>query len=185
MKQPEFRSLFFGRVQPIRTPYIIWGGWPDTLLTLLLQRALLGIEAYLPAAVWWELGVSGRLDRRLSEQIRQRDVPGRSLVEKLYRGLPGLVDNALSLQRCDGKLWKATVRFYEEVRNPIMHGYEIERGHFDGVARAFEHIADLYSWIDTWHNPDSWIKPGHAKPPSPQASGQADEIVAPDTTRAD
>jgi hypothetical protein len=30
-------------IEPIRAPMFIWGGMPDDLMTLLLQRAILGV----------------------------------------------------------------------------------------------------------------------------------------------
>jgi hypothetical protein len=46
-------------VDPIAAPMMIWEGAPEGLLTLLLQRAILGIEAYLPAAVKFATAMRG------------------------------------------------------------------------------------------------------------------------------
>ena len=133
---------------------------PGALLTLLLQRAILGIESYLPGAVYFQLGIRGKLDQTTVGRLRNpASLAGRKMVEKYYRGLPALVDPGWSLQELNRPLWKATVRFYEEVRNPLMHGYEVDPKAVDGVYQAFEHLAQLYKWIDGWHNPRSWWPP--------------------------
>src|SRR5262245_14561992 len=56
-----------GPAQPIQSPFLIWGGMPEDLLTLILQRTILGAESYIPFAVWIELGNTGRLTRDLNE----------------------------------------------------------------------------------------------------------------------
>src|SRR5450759_1597527 len=67
----EFKRQFaVGYRDPIRSPLLIWGGNPGDLLTLILQRTVLGLESYVSAAVWLELGKSGRLTPELSKVVR-------------------------------------------------------------------------------------------------------------------
>ena len=66
----EQRQFASGHREPIRTPLLIWGGMPEDLLTLILQRTILGLESYVSAAVWMKLGELGRLTPELNRVAR-------------------------------------------------------------------------------------------------------------------
>ena len=42
----EQRQFASGHREPIRTPLLIWGGMPEDLLTLILQRTILGLDSF-------------------------------------------------------------------------------------------------------------------------------------------
>jgi hypothetical protein len=64
------------------------------------------------------------------------------------------------MRRSASRLWGRTKLFYEQVRNPVFHGYQIDGESVQYFPPAFRHIGDIYDWIDAWHDPDI---PGGAK----------------------
>lgn len=146
---------------------IRWGLSERAFLTLLLQRAILGIEAYLPYALLHEAAARRKLDYRTlrrfcDDPFRLR---GRGLAENLYNRLPMLAERDLALRRSCPVLWKRVQPFYRRVRNPIFHGKQLATGAVVPVRKAFALFGDLYSWIDSWHE-----FPGKSGPvlPSPR-----------------
>jgi hypothetical protein len=126
---------------------------PGDCLTLLLQRAILGLEAYIPSAVHLELMSRKRLNGEVRNYLQNPfDLKGSSAADKYYNSLPALFDKQYQLRVCDKSIWEETKVFYKELRNPIFHGYEIDYKDFDGVRKAFHHINKLYRWVDSWHD---------------------------------
>ncbi len=154
-QEKEFKDKFRGPVEPIQTPYMTWYGMPEDLLTIILQRVILGVESYLPGAVYIELGMLGKLNKGILPYLRNPYKFGcRSVVENYYHKLPQLIHERCSLQKYRLDLWDKTKAFYKEVRNPLFHGKQIHGENIAGVKRAFLHLMLIYEWIDTWHNPD-------------------------------
>jgi hypothetical protein len=159
-EKDEFRNWF--RLPPkhaIALPGMIWRGSQDTLLTLLLQRSILGIEAYIPGAIFTEAGLRGCLEkgdcRFLSDPFVLR---GRGTVDNYYHRLPSKLCRRFSLKVCNAGLWEKTKQFYKEIRNPLFHGKEVEAKSVDSVHRCFLLIQDLYGWIDSWDHPNKqWL----------------------------
>jgi hypothetical protein len=150
-------------IQPVRAPMFIWGGMPDDLMTLLLQRAILGVEAYLPGALIHTSAILGNLSSTLSAKLQNPFVFGaRSAVLNIYHRAPTAVHPELSLRHLDQDLYERNVQFYRLVRNPIFHGKQIHNADVLHVRGAFNHIAQLYEWIDYWYNPEKLIKGGAA-----------------------
>lgn len=147
-------------IQAVEAPMLTWFGMPEDLFTLMLQRAILGIEAYLPAAL---KDVSAKLGHVSSERWAQIDDPfglgGRSAVNNIYHRMPSLVRPELSLKHTAPALYERTLLFYKHVRNPLFHGEQLSDAKIDGIRNAFDHVARLYEWIDGWHDPE-WIMKG-------------------------
>lgn len=159
VNEPSFEDYFTGSIRPIDSPYFRWLGMPDDFLTLILQRAILGIEAYLSGAVYVECGYRGTFTQELGAKIHNPfRLEGRKTVDKFYDKLPGLFDETASLKVANQKLWERNVDFYKNVRNPLFHGKQISNGNISGVREAFDHLAQLYEWIDTWHTPEKLMK---------------------------
>lgn len=145
-----------GPVHPVRTPMFIWGGMPEDLFTLLLQRAVLGVEAYLPGALMHAAAQLGVASKELFAKLHDPFSFGaRSAATNIFHRMPAAVHEELSLKHLDQVLYEATVRFYREVRNPLFHGGQLEsHTSIASIRGAFEHLASLYEWIDHWHNPE-------------------------------
>lgn len=156
LKDPCFRCCFKPPLKPIQIPQLIWLGMPNDLLTLLLQRGILGIEAYIPGAVFHCLGYLGKLKENMKYIKNPFEIQGaRGTASKYYHQLPSLVDSSFSLQSYDQQLWDLTCRFYKQVRNPIFHGKQITQGGPEAVLDAYELLAELYKWIDHWFSPEN------------------------------
>lgn len=159
LQTAEFQSQFIGKIKPIETPYMTWFGFPDSLLTLILQERILGIESYLPGAVLAEMGVSGILNHENVKSVQNPWIlGGKSITENYYHRLPALYKEDASLKVSNNGLWDKNAKFYSEIRNRIFHGHELSRVDFEKYLILFEHLALLYDWIDSWHSPDNIVK---------------------------
>lgn len=174
LAHPEFRKQFCrgGKVQPIQTPYLIWTGMPTGLLTLFLQRAFVGIEAYVVGAAYLEIGKRevNRLKQALERLRNPFGLGGRGVADNYYNRIPRLVDDKYALRASNPQLWESTVVLYSEVRNPVFHGYEIDSDSSTGVLSVFDHLADIYRWIDSWCDLDG-IMPGASRALRPNPRG--------------
>lgn len=140
----------------VRTPLFEWYGEPDDLVTLLTQRAVLGLEAYVSGAVWHELGMAGRLTSASNALVRNpfRIAAQAGTVKSFYHHLPSLLSPSLSLQAWHPRLWKSIEEFYKEVRNPLFHGMQIQNATPENLLDSYGLIYQVYAWIDSWHKSD-------------------------------
>lgn len=147
-------------IKPIRSPMMIWHGMPEDFLTLIVQRAILGMEAYLVGAVYVQAGLRGKLTKELAQKLQNpfRIKRGARAVESFYDLLPSALDRKISLRVFHPGLWKRTGRFYAEIRNPLFHGKQISDVNPVPVRKAFDFLARLYEWIDDWHSPEDIMK---------------------------
>jgi hypothetical protein len=162
LRSPEFRGEIaqWNSGYPIHAQYIIWGGPPNMLLTWFLQRAIIGIEAYIPPAVFLAATHYGRLSEDVIKGMRDPfSLRCQSAANTFYNCLPGTVDPDFRMKRARGSVWKSVRRFYEEVRNPLFHGSQLyTEGHnhvetLDAVLNAFELFVEVYNWADWWLPP--------------------------------
>lgn len=134
--------------EPIRTPLLIWAGMPNDLLTLILQRTILGAESYIPAAVWMELGRSGRLTQELNRVLKNPFLlkVGKKAAFRYYNAVPSLLDPAHALQTANAALWDDVKEFYETVRNKILHGYQIGDSRPEALYPCLDMFNSVYAW---------------------------------------
>ncbi len=128
---------------------------PETFLTLLLQRAIVGLESYVTAAIYLEAGSRGLLDEDLLSKLRNPFLfGGRGTADNYYNRMPAIIDEQYSLRVVDNTLWEQVRVFYSDIRNPLFHGYQIASitSFPVSVLRAYEFIGRLYKWIDSWHD---------------------------------
>jgi len=159
VKSPEAEACLKPPIRPIQTSLLIWGGMPDDFMTLILQRSILGVEAYLPGALFHASAALGVASKELMAKIRNPSTFGsKSVVANVYHRMPASVHDELSLKHLDQELYEKTVAFYREIRNPIFHGKQLSSPEIEGLRMAFSHIAQLYEWIDYWHDPKKVYK---------------------------
>lgn len=153
LRQAEFRDGFRKRGD-IRTPLFTWHGSQEEALSLLVHRAIAGLEAWITGAAWSELAATGRIATHIRSVRNPASLAGKGMAEKYYCSLPALVYEDVALDQADPALWARTQILYREIRNPLMHGYQIDIATVDGVLDVFEHLAKLFRWTDSWHD---WI----------------------------
>jgi hypothetical protein len=168
---------------PIHAEYIIWGGTPALLLNWFLQRAIIGIEAYIPSAVFIAGAHYGRLEPDFAKSVRDPfALGGKSAANTFYNCLPGLIEPDLRMIRARGSTWKKTAKFYLEIRNPLFHGFQLyTNGHdhgatLDAVQKTFGLFSEIYDWVDWWCPSDFLNSDGlvpFSKPPSLQLPERA------------
>jgi hypothetical protein len=142
-------------IRQIDVGFLLWGGMSEDLMTLLLQRAILGIEAYLPGALMETTAILGKISRELVAKLQNPFSFGsKSAVANIYHRMPSAVHPELSLRHLDQKLYERNVVFYREIRNPIFHGKLLDNPEILNMRGAFLHIAHLYEWIDHWYSPE-------------------------------
>ncbi len=150
----EQRQFASSNRELIRTPLLIWGGMPEDLLTLILQRTVLGLDSYVSAAVWMKLGESGRLTPELNRlarnpfEIRPRQ---KGTANCYYNALPALIDPTYALKEKNAALWKKVKEFYTTVRNKILHGYQISSSNPAVLYPFFDMLWEIYAWVNEWH----------------------------------
>lgn len=148
-------------IRAAKAPMFVWLGMPDDLMTLMLQRAILGVESYLPLALKFasaQLGVvSPELFAKLDDPF---SFGAKSAASNIYNRMPSAVHPDLSLRHLDQELFEKTIRFYKVVRNPLFHGQQLYDTDIEAIRRAFDHLAKIYEWIDYWHNPELRISGG-------------------------
>jgi hypothetical protein len=148
-------------IKPIKTPMFVWAGMREDLMTLLLQRAILGVEAYLPSALINTSVTLGRHSLNLSAKLRNPFSFGaKSAVVNIYHRAPAAVHPELSLRHLNLDLYERNVQFYRIVRNQVFHGKQIRDADISHIRSAFDHIAQIYEWIDHWYNPEELITGG-------------------------
>ncbi len=150
-------------LEPVEAPMMIWLGMPGDLMSILLQRAILGVESYLPAALKF---ASAQLGIASSELFRKLNNPfsfaGRTTASKLYHQMPSAVHPELSLQYLNQKHYDRNLSFYKLVRNPLFHGQQLQEPSIVSLRLAFDHLAITYEWIDRWHDPELRIPGGRS-----------------------
>jgi len=152
LRQDDFRKQFTGEIHNIETPYFLWYNRSEPLLNLMLQQAILGLEAYVSAAVFIEAGRRGVPSPEIVVKIQSPFSLGRSTANNLFNKLPELIDPKLQLTYCDKALWEKARLFYSEIRNPLFHGRVLDPVSPELVLSMFEFIARIYGWVDGWHD---------------------------------
>jgi hypothetical protein len=153
LKDDDFIAQFEGAGRLIRTPYMIWSGMPDDLITIILQRAILGVESYLRTSVFIEVYERGLFENQNINLIKNPfGLRGKGTVDNFYHRLPSLIDKKYSLKLYNNELFLKTVIFYKEVRNPIFHGHNLSQRDIRGLKSVFDYLAEIYAWIDSWHD---------------------------------
>lgn len=148
--------------------FIIWKCMPDDFFTLILQRGILGIESYVPGAVWEVLIRTGKYKKRYMRYLQNPySLQGESVPDKYYNALPRLVHEDMSLKKCDYEDWVIIKDFYKKVRNPLFHGKQINDFNskmIDPVVilDGYKVINKIYEWVDIWYPPEL-LWPGAAK----------------------
>lgn len=136
----------------IYTPILTWHYSEDEFFTLFVQRAILGIESYLPYATQQEAYERGLLTVPLVKTIQHPfSLGGRKAYDNLYHRLPSLINDNISLKNSELELWEANVLFYKKVRNPLFHGKNLSQNSLPEILKIYKHMKQLYNWIDSWH----------------------------------
>lgn len=144
--------------RPLRVPILDWRGNDADLLSLLVQRAILGVESYTIGTCWITLSKLGRMTGALNEKVRNpfSIKPRSGTASAYYDHLPALIDSELSLRVVDAGFWGELKGFYRNVHNPLFHGSAFARADVHDAIKSFWFVGELYSWLDQWHKPE-WV----------------------------
>ncbi len=123
---------------------------PDAYFTILFRSTIVGIECTLQASAVEELSFAKRLTAPLENLVRHPSKLASSMADAYYNKIPGLVNVRASLKVHNKNLWRLVRQFYEEVRNPISHGYQLRDVQAESLRATFGMFDQLYGWIDTW-----------------------------------
>lgn len=154
----NFETFFYQKGE-IDVGLLAWRGGKDEFFTFLLQRTILGIESYIPAAVTFEAGFRGMMTEQKYKDIQKPPtINSRSTIVKYYDQIPSIIDENWSLKKHDNGLWSRTSEFYKEIRNPLFHGKSLTNVKPEPIKKAFGHINEMYGWIHSWYNPGNEFK---------------------------
>lgn len=138
--------------EPIVALNFEWYGQAEDLLTILLQRAVLGTESFLSCIVLQELVQRGLTTEKTREQILNPfSLKGKGTADNYYNRLPALVATDYSLDKSDAALWKDVQIFYKDARNKIFHGYLLNSRDPKTLIPYFEILKRLFLWMDGWY----------------------------------
>lgn len=139
---------------------------PYELITATLQRCLLGLETYVQSAAQ-----SAYISRHPNGCYSWNTFPRvheiteeKRLAAKLYKSIPKLVDENLSLAYMDNGLYQWLLHFYKNIRNPIFHGMQIQKVNGDDLRSIAMEVAKVYRWIDSWYEPHQAFQPVRLNP---------------------
>jgi hypothetical protein len=154
----EFASALHEHKRPLKTPILDWHGNDTDLLSLLVQRAILGVESYTIGAAWIKLSELGRMTTELNKKVRNPFSihPKSGTASAYYHHLPSLLHPELSVAVVDPEFWAELKGFYSKVRNPLFHGSNFARADIQDAIKSFWFVEELYSWLDQWHKPE-WV----------------------------
>ena len=170
----EFRDYFFRvhdrwflhepdfKPKPITTSYFVWVGMPDAGASMLVSRAVVGLESYICAAANFESAYRGSRSAQLQAACRNPFTLGKHAADNLFNRLPDLVATGLQMKTSSPAQWVNVSAFYKEVRNPLSHGRQFDSISQPKLSELFACIAEIYQWIDTWFDPEK-ILPGAAR----------------------
>lgn len=127
-----------------------WSRRTNSFISSILLSSIHGLESYLCGVVF---------SKTLNQDARSPwKLGGRTSVDNYFHNLPSLIDESFSLKLSNNSLWAENKKFYNEIRNPLSHGYEID-DHTEQyrIVDLFEHLSELYKWIDGWYDLDADI----------------------------
>ena len=175
LRTEPFRSRFEGikgLEVPVQVPFGIWLSSSNSLITLLLREGIVGLEAYVSGAVYFEALYAGWLSDELLEMtVNPFVLRGRGTADNVYNRLPAQLDPSFTLEAKDPELWARVQAFYREVRNKLFHGFEIYNRHTaTPLWHCYEFLWKVFQWIDTWHSPQRLVAslPIHWGPGQPR-----------------
>lgn len=148
--------------QVLWSPLFDWHGSPEELLTLLVQRQFLCLEAFICGAVRRRLIFGERQSDELYRKLRQyADDPfaipisrgdDSGTVARLFHHLPRLLHPELTLCS-DAEYWRKLKAVYRAVRNPIMHGEKLKSRLPSTVFSVLDVLDEAFAWIEQWDVP--------------------------------
>jgi hypothetical protein len=152
LKEPQFPVKLQTAREPIELPGMTWRGLPQNVLTYMLQRAILGIEACVSVAVEYELRAREQMTPEFQRALEDPfGIKGpRGTAEAFYNKLPALVDAAYKLEVKEPALWTRVQQFYKDIRNHVFHGYQLHNPTVDDVRPLFHLLGQVYAWLDSW-----------------------------------
>lgn len=125
---------------------MIWRGRREALLSLLVQRGILGLEAYVPIVVEMDAMETGRFEE--AQVVRHLRSQGGDTVRRIYHTIPSAVDELKSLLEYDAPTYNLIHDFYKSIRNPLFHGCEFSTS-TENVLEVFRLFRRVYSWADS------------------------------------
>lgn len=139
--------------RPISIGFIDWYGSSNDLASILVQRAVMGVESYTIAAVWHSLIKLGKLTPELNKKVRNPFKIRRGLgtAEAYYDALPAIASESLSFKYLNEESWPELKEFYKNIRNPLFHGEQFSNGYAESIKYSFDVIQILYKWLDEWY----------------------------------
>jgi len=138
----------------IETTLLTWVMAAEDFVTFMLQKSILGVEAYLPGALVYKSAELGKASAELSAKLHKPTAFGSKLyAENVYHRMPAAVQNEFSLKHHNQALYEQNMAFYKAVRNPLFHGKQLSDPKVEALQATFAHIAKLYGWIDSWFDP--------------------------------
>lgn len=151
LRDAEFRRMVDeGTLEEFACGKFVWAGVMEGV-SVLLQRVVLGVEAWIPSAVLLELACQGGLTREIVEKVNDPfSLKAGGTAATYFNGLPAQIDERHALNANDPELWELMRAFYRDIRNPLFHGSVISRIMSTDLDYIFCQFDRVYAWCDSW-----------------------------------
>ena len=150
LRDEEFLAKLGKVGEPIDIGHLEWRDLPKNLLTYMVQRGILAVEATVDAAVDYQAAFEKRHDAAFAAKRAVVWNGGGSAANTYYNKLPGFLNPRYMLCNSDRDLWATTKRFYSEIRNPLFHGYQLSQPRPTSVLEILDYLGTMMQWIETW-----------------------------------
>jgi hypothetical protein len=129
----------------------------EMLLTLILQRVVLGFEAFYTGAVseifvMREMGINDleRFRKNPREWAIRRAKKKVSYCNAAFVITPQEIDLDFPLNKRNSPLYDKVSEFYKDVRNKLFHGCQFSKIETDEVRDFLQMYKSLYDWLCDW-----------------------------------
>ena len=159
LRDPNFRHMVDeGTKREFACGKFVWAGVMEGV-SVLLQRVVLGVEAWIPSAVLLELACQDRLTPETVEKVNDPfSLKARGTAATYFNALPSQIDDRHALKETDPELWELMRTFYRDIRNPLFHGSYISSLKATDLDYIFGQFDRVYAWCDSWCDVSARLK---------------------------
>ena len=122
----------------------------ETLFTVILQRVILGFEAFYKAAVYEIFLLKGEDAKMLMRLKRDPKQFGKSYCEGAFVKIPGRLNDNYPMDTTNAALYEEVSEFYKDVRNQLLHGGQFHKIAVSEFRRILNMYKGVYDWLCGW-----------------------------------
>jgi hypothetical protein len=122
----------------------------EILFTLILQRIILGFEAFYKGAIFHIFGMRGA-DVKTLRSLKQNPMKyGNGYCDAVFIRIPTHLNENYPLDTSNSELYDKVCKFYKDVRNQLFHGCQFSKIEIDEFQDFLRMYKGLYDWLCDW-----------------------------------